>query len=279
MKIVYIHCGLGNQMFQYAFYKFLKKQGYKHLRLEATAPSMRRHGGFLLKKIFPAIAANKDFLPYWPARIFYLLVGDVLKKGFKFNLMTDQYPIPPRTLWLKGYWQDNQFVEDVIAELYTDFDFLPVTDEKNKAALEQIRTSNAVSVHIRRGDYGDPNNPTTAASVCSVPYYEKAIAYIRSKVENPRFFIFSDDPQWVRDNLPVDNAVYVDWNKQQTSFRDMQLMSECKHNIIANSSFSWWGARLNRNPSKVVVCPSVWFYNYPADFIEKLIPAGWHKLT
>ncbi len=279
MKIVYIHCGLGNQMFQYAFYKFLKKQGQKHLYLEATAPSMRRHGGFLLKKIFPEVAKNKNFLPYWPSRLFYLLVGDVLKKGFKFNLMTDQYPIPPRKIWLKGYWQENKFVEEVAAELRNEFTFIPFTEGKDMEVLLHIRTSNSVSLHIRRGDYGDPNNPTTAASVCGIPYYEKAIAYIKSKVADPQFFIFSDDPQWVCEHLTVENATYINWNKHKTSFRDMQLMSECKHNIIANSSFSWWGAWLNRNPEKQVVTPSVWFYDYPADFIEKLLPVSWHKLS
>ncbi len=279
MKIVYIHCGLGNQMFQYAFYKFLRKQGHKNLRLEATAPSMRRHGGFLLKKIFPEIAKNKDFLPYWLARLFYLLVGDVLKKGFKINLMTDSYPIPRRKIWLKGYWQENSYVEAVENELFHDFAFLPVTDDRNREVLEQIRQTESVSIHIRRGDYVEPNNPLAPAGVCTPAYYEKAIAYIKERIANPCFFVFSDDQQWVRENLNIGPAVYIDWNKGKNNFRDMQLMSECKHNIIANSSFSWWGARLNKHINNIVITPPIWFFGYPPDFLEKLIPLSWHKLT
>ncbi len=276
MKIVYIQSRLGNQLFQYAFFLYLKKKGNRHVYLDTTAPYIKKYGGFEVKTIFTDIQKD-SILPYWIARPFYLL-GDVLKKVFKLNLQTDVENPHGKKVWWKGYWQEYKYPEYVREELNKELQFIPVDDEKNKAAQELIGASNAVSIHIRRGDYAQPAIRPTFGDICNVHYYQEAMAYIRQKTENPRFFVFSDDPHWVKENLQIADAVYVDWNHKKNSFRDMQLMSACRHNIIANSSFSWWGAWLNKNPEKIVVCPSKWFHNYPADFIEKLLPPSWHRI-
>jgi hypothetical protein len=132
-------------------------------------------------------------------------------------------------------------------------------------------------MHVRRGDYA--SNPKTGAThgLCSLDYYEEAIRYISERVEQPIFFIFSDDINWVKCNLKVDfPCQYVDHNKSMESFNDMRLMSLCQHHIIANSSFSWWGAWLNPGQKKIVIAPRRWFLN--SNNVEDLYPASWVRL-
>jgi hypothetical protein len=277
MKIIYIQSRLGNQLFQYAFYLYLKKRGHKHVYLDTTAPFIKKYGGFEVAKIFPAVAGNSSIIPYGIARPFYLL-GDVLKKVFKINLQTEEENPAGRKIWWKGYWQEYQYPEYVRDELMRDLQFRPVTDEKNTETIVAITRSNSVSLHVRRGDYLLAHIRPTFGDICTLEYYREAIEYIGQKVETPQFFIFSDDPSWVKENLVIANAVYVDWNTGQNNFRDMQLMSLCKHHILANSSFSWWGAWLNQYKEKIVVCPDKWFHNYPEDFPDKLLPHSWHRI-
>jgi hypothetical protein len=122
------------------------------------------------------------------------------------------------------------------------------------------------------------SNPKNAfIGVCSLAYYQKAIEYIKSQVKTPVFYIFSDDIEWVKSNLLLDkNTVFVGHNKGTESYNDMHLMSLCKHHIIANSSFSWWGAWLNASPNKIVVAPKKWFASNQND--QDLIPRSWVKL-
>ena len=124
--------------------------------------------------------------------------------------------------------------------------------------LAQIDKVNAVSLHVRRGDYLLAKN-MSVLGVCGLDYYKKAIEYVAKNVKNPYFFLFSDDIPWVEENLKI-NYPYeiVDINNGKNSFYDLWLMKNCKHNIIANSSFSWWGAWLNENPNKIVVAPKKW---------------------
>jgi hypothetical protein len=276
MKIVYFQGRLGNQMFQYAFFHYLLRHG-ETVWLDYSAPDARRKGQIELERAFEAVAQNIRKLPYWKARSFYLL-GDVLKKGFKINLQTDQLYPDKKAIWWKGYWQEYRYPDAVKDELLRDFRFTPVTDAKNKETLALIGSTNAVSIHLRRGDYAEPGTRTVYGDICTVDYYRKAMAYIRQKTVNPTFFIFSDDVQWAKDNLPVSGAVYVTGNMGLTSFRDMQLMSCCKHHIIANSTFSWWGAWLNQAPGKIVVAPAKWGHNQFKDFSEKLLPPSWHRI-
>ncbi len=277
MKIVFVQGGLGNQLFQYAFFKYLLHKGHRHVYLDATAPFISKHGGFELKKVFPAVAANKLILPYWKARPIYL-IGDVLKKIFKLNLQTNVENPTGTKIWWKAHWQEYQYSEQVIDELRNELQFAPITDEQNEKTIRQIAATNAVSIHLRRGDYRQPHIRPAFGDICTVGYYKQAIAYIQDKVADPQFFVFSDDPQWVRENLPVAGAIYVDWNKGKNNFRDLQLMSSCKHHIIANSSFSWWGAWLNPSNEKVVVAPTKWAHSYPPGFAEKLLPPSWHRI-
>lgn len=179
--------------------------------------------------------------------------------------------------YLVGYWQSERYFSDYAQTIRDDFTFkLPISDE-NTTLAGHIKKNNAVSLHVRRGDY--VNNPSTAAhhGVCSIAYYQDAIRYIVDRSGPVVLYIFSDDPQWVRANLQVKvPCVYVDHNRGPSSYVDMQLMSLCNHHIIANSSFSWWGAWLNPNAGKIVVAPKNWFAK--PMHTQDLLPSDWIRL-
>ena len=118
----------------------------------------------------------------------------------------------------------------------------------------------------------------TEFAICSEKYFDSAIKYINERIPKPIFFVFSDDIEWCRTKLNIANAIYVDWNKDDNSFRDMQLMSMCKHNIICNSTFSWWGAYLNNNPDKIVIAPNKWMKINDKLFEGDIVPPTWIKL-
>ena len=138
--------------------------------------------------------------------------------------------------------------------------------------LSQTET-NSISIHVRRGDY--LKNPQYF-DICNTVYYRKAIGLIKEKTDNARFYVFSDDIQWVKENLELpQNTVYVNWNMKTDSWQDMCLMSHCRHHIIANSTFSWWGAWLNKNEKKIVICPKMFSRT---ENLVNVMPDEWIKI-
>lgn len=273
MKIVNILGGLGNQMFVYAMYLALKeahpnediyicKRSYKGYPL---------HNGYELGNVFGADAPEaslwqlvKIAYPYWNYRTWQLMRHFFPKRSCMLS-GTEDIPFDYENVTRKedgfydGYWQnENNFlpIRDKILEV---FSFPQFNDKRNIELAELITNKRAVSCHVRRGDYlKDP-----LYGVCTSEYYVKAIDEINRKVSPDLYCVFSDDIKWCKENLGEiigkdKEIVFVDWNKGENSFRDMQLMSLCNHNIIANSSFSWWGAWLNNHNDKVVIAPSVW---------------------
>lgn len=280
-KILHFEGGLGNQMFQFAYYRYLQSLGH-HIKLDIYSPSSKKHGGFRLFDIFPNIS-KKDVLPYFVARPYFLFYGDLLKKVFKINKTTNggdnflKPVIPDNIIWIRGLWQSYKYLLAIEPQLNKDFVFTDFTDSYNKEIAEKIQKSESVSIHIRRGDYLKPRVQITMGNICDTEYYTEAISIIKTHVGNPSFFVFSDDIEWVKKNLNLPDATYINYNKKENSFRDMQLMSLCKHNIIANSSFSWWGSWLNKHSNKVVVAPKKWMHNNNAVVIDDLIPPEWHR--
>lgn len=273
MKIVNILGGLGNQMFVYAMYLALKeahpnediyicKRSYKGYPL---------HNGYELGNVFGADAPEvslwqlvKIAYPYWNYRTWQLMRHFFPKRSCMLS-GTEDIPFDYENVTRKedgfydGYWQnENNFlpIRDKILEV---FSFPQFNDKRNIELAELITNKRAVSCHVRRGDYlKDP-----LYGVCTSEYYVKAIDEINRKVSPDLYCVFSDDVKWCKENLGEiigkdKEIVFVDWNKGENSFRDMQLMSLCNHNIIANSSFSWWGAWLNNHDDKVVVAPNIW---------------------
>ena len=143
-----------------------------------------------------------------------------------------------------------------------------------------MQNSNSVGIHIRRGDYISNQAAFENHGICSLTYYKTAIGIINSKINNPMYFIFSDDTEWVRNtDFGIKNFEIIDWNIEKKSYIDMQLMSYCKHNIIANSTFSWWGAWLNNYSQKIVIAPKNWFSNESRKSeSEKIIPKDWIQI-
>jgi hypothetical protein len=147
--------------------------------------------------------------------------------------------------------------------------------ELNRQYLNEISSVNAISIHVRRGDYVTDGITNAVHGVCGIDYYREAISYMAAKINDPRFYIFSDDMEWTKAHLSTDPypAIFIDHNNN-VGQEDMRLMYSCKHHIIANSSFSWWGAWLNNYPGKTVIAPAQWS-NIPGS--ESILPDSWIK--
>ena len=147
----------------------------------------------------------------------------------------------------------------------------------DKKVLEDINTTNSIAIHVRRGDYVSVESVAQTHGVCSLNYYRRAIDFVTHKVENPQFFIFSDDPEWVSEHLSTGYPTsYVIHNGPEEAFQDLRLMSLCQHQIIANSSFSWWGAWLNKNAEKIVIAPRRWFLDKRNT--SDMCPENWNRI-
>jgi hypothetical protein len=283
--------GLGNQMFQYAAGRALSLKLRTPLKLDIREFSgYQLHQGFELNRLFNCnaeIATNDDLdnvLSWQKAK----LVQRILRRPQLKNLRYKSFAIEPHfNYWsgfkllgdnnyLYGYWQSEQYFIEFEEQIRKDFTFKLPLSAKNSAIIEQISQVNAVSLHVRRGDYVT-NAKNAFIGVCSLEYYRKAVEYVKNQVDKPVFFVFSDDIEWVKSNLPIDfPCIYIDYNHGIESFNDMRLMSHCKHHIIANSSFSWWGAWLNANSEKIVIAPQQWFANNTN--VNDLLPESWIKL-
>lgn len=274
MIIVKFMGGLGNQMFQYAFGKAMSMRYDCDLffdfdffdRLKNGKDQISTFREFELP-IFKNISINSveyatkqkiignryiNFLKYklgLPKNNFYQ------ENKFSYNEKVDDLLLP---IYLSGYWQSFKYFNDFQECIRDDFQFnLENIGYKNNEVLEKIQNNrSAVSLHVRRGDY-----LKSPYFVSMEDYYSLAIDTINKKVKKPIFILFSDDPNWVLNHISpsLENSILVDWNVKDDSWKDMMLMSNCSHHIIANSSFSWWGAWLGTNPDKIVIAPQKWF--------------------
>lgn len=284
--------GLGNQMFQYAVGRALSLTNNSKFLLD-----LRRfkyyslHNGFEIDRIFSApvaVASKKEIssLIGWRdnyiARKFYKNIS--LNNFFESNLKIeptfgywDGIKNSNKSLYLSGYWQSEKYFKEFENTLRKDFSFQIPLDNENSEIASRIGVSQAVAIHVRRGDYLTDVRTSKIMSVCNVEYYHKAIKYITELVENPEFYIFSDDIEWTQNNLKIPfPAYYITNNYGAKCYVDMQLMSLCKHQIIANSTFSWWAAWLNANKNKKVVAPNSWFRK--SLNTRDLIPINWIRL-
>jgi hypothetical protein len=282
--------GLGNQMFQYAAGRALALRRNSRLRLDISAfASYDLHRAFELQRIFacPAeIASASDVeqllgwqsLPVFRRLMAHPTFASLRRDAFAVEPHFHYWPginKVPQDCYLFGYWQSEKYFLDQAPTIRADFAFSTPMSSKNKKIADTMAHGNAVSLHVRRGDFA--NNPHTHAihGLCTPDYYRAAIRYMAEQIENPLFFIFSDDMNWVKDQLKPDfPCQYVEHNIGAESYNDLRLMSLCRHHIIANSSFSWWGAWLAANPSKIVIAPKQWFQNARHDTSD-LIPDRW----
>lgn len=275
--------GLGNQMFQYALIKALEKAGKDVYADTFWFDKFCGHNGLELEKIFPISLrkitksdANRlgyaDYTFWQRLCQKYFPKATYINQGIEDSIVFQPQIFDMDDVYLSGYWQSEKFFSNISDEICELYGSLKINNYSKYD--EQILSTESVSLHVRRGDYV---NNSLHGNVCNLNYYTRAVEYVSNKIDKPKFFIFSDDISWCRENLQVNDAVYVDENKGKHSYLDMRLMSMCKHNIIANSSFSWWGAYLNANKSKIVIAPTRWF-NCSDIATGDLIPNTWSKL-
>ena len=291
MVISQIIGGMGNQMFQYAVGRALALSKNTTFKVDISAFVSYELRRYELQRIFrcPVEIADasdmREILGCYASPIIRKIVARLklpILRSRKFVVEPHFYYWPginqlPQDCYLVGYWQSEKYFRDVATEIRADFTFLTPMSGLNVDIASQISRVNAVSLHVRRGDY--VSNPMTNAThgLCSLDYYKAAIRHVAERIENPHFFIFSDDMAWVKERLGMDfPCQHIEHNKGDESYNDMRLMSLCQHHIIANSSFSWWGAWLNPNPDKIVVAPKQWFAN--DNNVEDLFPQSWVAL-
>lgn len=295
MIISRLNGGLGNQMFQYALGRVISKLNnselYLDLSLYKNQHELNTIRNFELS-IFPNIKSTEISLlilnKFTKSNKLKLLLNHFLKldlKAYPSNwIRENNHQFHPEILKLRGdylldgYWQTEKYFKKYRKLILNDFSFPKKISKRNKDIINLIKDKEAVSIHIRRGDYVSNKLTNSYHGVCSPNYYKKAILLIKNKIKKPSFIIFSDNINWCKKNLLVPKkSLFIDHNTEKKSFEDMRLMSLCKHNIIANSSFSWWGAWLNQNKNKIIIAPDPWFKNKEAKKRET-VPSHWIKI-
>jgi hypothetical protein len=287
MPTIKIQWWLGNQMFQYALAYALSKKNNENIVFD------------------PSYLENRFIFANWTFRSFELDVFGIEKNYDSPNAFMRKYIHPrgietlrsfqfgnryirevwgkfiedfPKDAYLDGWFQSFRYFEnyrDAIQEIFTVK--TPISEE-NARILSMIESSNntAISLHVRRGDYVTLDSANKWHGVCSLWYYESAINLMREKIENPVFFVFSDDIMWCKENILLPEwveVIYVDHNGSAWH-EDLRLMYSCSHHILANSSFSWWWAYLGRNPEKIIIAPKKWLQT-DAFSTQNLLPPSW----
>lgn len=271
MKILVYGGGLGNQLFGYAFTEYIRSK----------FPNQKVYGVYNKSYLSEHYGLEID-------RWFYVDLPQ--SKWYISGITYALYVVKKLTGW-KGLLDLNQVVMEkenalVYFAQHTDKRYLPEGDwlrfkindanmgKRNLSLLQEIRESDSVFIHIRRGDYFSPKYVDRFKGCCTLDYYYKAVQYIEKKVDSPKYFVFSDDIEWTRKNLGLCEVTYVDWNKDDNSPIDMYLMSQCRYGIIANSSFSYWGAMLGVKKS-IVTYPEKWIN--PPFSVGDMFPDDWLK--
>jgi hypothetical protein len=268
IKIVRVLGGLGSQMLAYSLGVELSNRTHSLVKYDFSGvlENPKEANNEVLNKIFGIETQNTSSIESFLIGSNKLTARILRRFLFKFKIVRPYYGYTKKfnfdesvfskdRAYYYDCWTSYKYFIKSENEVRNYFKFPPILDAINSEILELIHSTNSVSMHIRRGDF-ETFKPL--GGLAPISYYEKAINYISENVDNPVFFVFSNDIEWCKQNLKLNTAKYVDWNKGLNSYIDMQLMSFCKHNIIPNSSFGWWGAFLNANKNKVVISPKIW---------------------
>lgn len=286
MIITRIKGGLGNQMFQYAITKSMAQRNNDVYKLDISfyPKQTLRTYELNLFNIDETIATEQECIELREKKGLFRKITKKLNALInrqssyvkeKEDLIFDEeiYSLKGN-IYLDGYWQNEKYIKHIQEQLIKDFTPKGVISMEAKYYLKDIKNTNSVSMHIRRGDYVNNSQTNNFHGVCDIEYYNKAVNYLKEKVIKPVYYIFSDDIAWCKNNFDfLENKIFIDDTK--SAIDDLELMKRCKHNIIANSSFSWWGAWLNENSNKIVITPKVWL-NAKIDL--HLAPEEWIRL-
>lgn len=292
MIITKLQGGLGNQLFQYAIGRRFAIDGQTELKIDIDFFENQKN---VTKRDFKLDAFNiqapfatkSDKINVLGQPFFRPIKRRLWKMGldlFRWNYIRESsFAYHPeilskkKSVYLDGYWQCPLYFEAIRQQLVNELtlkeNFISVQLSKK---ITEVRAVNSVAIHVRRGDY--VSNPVIFQQfgLCSVDYYNDAIRYISGQVEEPEFYIFSDDILWCKENFK-DLRFNIQYISDFTDFEDLILISQCKHQIISNSTFGWWGAWLNQNANKIVIAPKVWYIDPTMDTTQ-LIPTGWKRI-
>ncbi len=302
MIIVRTNGGLGNQMFQYAMGLAISERNKSDLLLDTSdlkstkKEETRREFLLLNFNVSIRIATGEDFSRIKiPSTENSDLLSKIMRKIFRITesfkpldqrkfIVEPYFEFCPEILniedncYLSGVWQSAKYFKSIESMVRESFTLKNSPSMKTKDWVEKVSVCNSVSIHIRRGDYVHSQKTNRLHGVCSLDYYNQAVDFICNKVDNPIFFIFSDDIDWVKKNLKINSPLFYISDKNIPDYEELIIMSNCKNNITANSSFSWWGAWLNRNASKIIIVPKQWFNESSHISTRDLIPKEWISL-
>ena len=287
--------GIGNQMFQYAAGYAHSMKYSENLILDVRDfKGYNLHNGFELDEVFGIEGQIRDeittpkILRYYSNRYYKSLA----RRFPNVHLLNPSLIIEPhhnywsgwegmpKNIYLEGYWQSEKYFGNYRREIRDKFTFIKNLNNRSDSLNKIISNDSfAVSIHIRRGDYITDNASAKILGGCDIDYYKRAIDFMKTRKSEATFYVFSDEIDWIKGQGILDEYkhIYVEHNKGGDSWQDLFLMSQCKHNITANSTFSWWGAWLNRNIEKIVVAPKKWFVTENING-DDIVPADWIKL-
>jgi hypothetical protein len=292
MIIVKLIGGLGNQLFQYALGRNLALKNNTELKLDISGFETYKLYKYGLHNfnIIENIATDKDIYEFKPKKAQFLSYVSnkiservlpwykqkyIIEPDFRFNSNILKIG---KNAYLDGYWQSEKYFTGISSIILDEFSVKNEPDELNRELLTTINSTNSVCLHIRRGDYISNRTTLETHGVLGIDYYTRSLNSMKKMVNNPQIFIFSDDIPWARENLKINLPLhFIDNNGVEKNYEDLRLMSNCKHHIIANSSFSWWGAWLCINPDKIIFAPKQWFNDRTRDDRD-IVPDLWIKI-
>lgn len=285
MIITQLAGGLGNQLFQYAVGRSLALRNRDHLKLDTsqyTEHDLSRTYKLKHFNIQAQIATPEDIALVAPG---HKLLRRVIR-AFQYRILKiERISFQPWVLaqkgnvYLEGYWQSEKYFTEIAPTIREDLELrAPLGLEAGHIAETIKQSSRPVSLHVRRGDYVTNTGVNKTFGTCSPEYYKAATEIISKRWPEAQFFIFSDDIKWVQENLNLPSNSFFVSQPQIADYEEIHLMSRCRHHIIANSSFSWWGAWLNPRPDKVVIAPRVWFGGLKERVYQDIVPESWIKI-
>jgi hypothetical protein len=289
MIIVRLIGGIGNQMFQYAVGRAISIRNNTNLKLDLSAFENYTLRSYRLDcfDIIEDFATQDEIRRLKPdqSQLLLFLLSRLRQKMIPwykrsriiertFNFDPDVMKITGNA-YFEGYWQSEKYFNDIARIIRNDFTFKNEPNDLTKSIIKKIRSTNSISLHLRRGDYISNPKTTEIHGVLGMDYYLKALNFIENHVEDPEIFIFSDEISWAKENLKTELPLhFIDQSGTERDHEDLRLMSTCKHHIIANSSFSWWGAWLGQKEGQVVVAPAKWFNTLTCDNSDRF-PSKW----
>jgi hypothetical protein len=287
MIIIKLKGGLGNQLFQYALGKSIKAKIDKKIKFDLSWYKQFPQRQYKLNN-FNAKVDIASFFEMIRIRKFkkkdgrrYLLFN-LFRKKDALHIKEEEFCFQPDILnikknaYLDGNWQNEKYFKDIENIIREEIILKNEHDDYFNKIKEKTKNSNSISLHVRRGDYTS-KKVQQILKLCSLNYYNKAIKIIKEKIENPTFFIFSDDIEWAKKNLKTNFPTIFVSNNTTKDYEELILMSNCKHHIIANSSFSWWGAWLDNKSNKIVIAPKKWFRDKKMN-TQELTPKDWLRI-